>query len=222
MARGPTAAGGSTLYADLVVDALARCGGEPGGGETWLDFGCSSGRLVRVLAAADVDWHGCDPLPGAIEWAREHFPEIRFEHSPEYPPLPYADGAFRNLVAISIWSHFSESASLRWLEEMRRIVMPGGRLLLTAHGHGTIAPFIGLRSADQLHEVRGGARRARILVGAGVRRGRRPRPGQPGLGHRFPRPRVAAGARDPDWGVVLLAPGGVEDDQDLYVLERRR
>ena len=58
MARGPTAAGGSTYYADLVVDALARCGGEPGGGETWLDFGCSSGRVVRVLAAGCRTWIG--------------------------------------------------------------------------------------------------------------------------------------------------------------------
>ena len=36
-----------------------------------LDFGCSSGRVVRVLATAypNVSWHGCDPNRPAIEWA---------------------------------------------------------------------------------------------------------------------------------------------------------
>ena len=68
-----------------------------GPGMSGLDFGCSSGRVVRVLAAAypELDWHGCDPIPDAIEWARANLPGIAFERSPEYPPLPYADGAVR-------------------------------------------------------------------------------------------------------------------------------
>ena len=95
-----------------------------------LDFGCSSGRVVRVLAAAfpELDWHGCDPIPDAIEWARANLPGIAFERSPEYPPLPYADGQFDFAFAISIWSHFAEGAALDWLREMHRVLRPGGRL----------------------------------------------------------------------------------------------
>ena len=46
--------------------------------ERGLDFGCSSGRVVRALAAAwpEAEWHGCDPNADAIAWAREHLPGI--------------------------------------------------------------------------------------------------------------------------------------------------
>ena len=93
MAHGPTAAGGSAYYADLVADSLAATGLEFGSGVTALDFGCSSARVVRVLAAAypDVEWHGCDPIPEAIEWARANIHHVRFERSPERPPLAYPD-----------------------------------------------------------------------------------------------------------------------------------
>ena len=98
MAQGPLAAGGSTYYADLVVDSLRQSGHEVSAGQAGLDFGCSSGRVVRVLAArlpASVEWHGCDPIPDAIEWARANLPGIAFERSPERPPLPYEDGQLR-------------------------------------------------------------------------------------------------------------------------------
>ena len=55
MGRGPLGAGGSTYHADLVVDALASAGVELEAGMRGLDFGCSSGRVVRVLAAAYPD-----------------------------------------------------------------------------------------------------------------------------------------------------------------------
>ncbi|MGH2848004.1 MAG: methyltransferase domain-containing protein, partial [Thermoleophilaceae bacterium] len=158
MAHGAQAAGGSTYYADLVADSL-RCGGHTlAPGQAGLDFGCSSGRVVRVLAAAhpEVDWHGCDPIPDAIDWAREHLPGISFERSPEYPPLPHEDGRFDFAFAISIWSHFSEQAARDWLKEMHRVLKPGGRLLVTAHGEQTVAHTYrgGVRSAEQLDEVR--------------------------------------------------------------------
>ncbi len=123
-----------------------------------LDFGCSSGRVVRVLAAAlpELEWHGCDPIDDAIEWAQANLPGIAFERSPEYPPLPYADASFDAVYAISIWSHFAEGAALDWLAEMRRIVKPGGRLAFSTHGEQTITHTqrAGLRSVEQLESVR--------------------------------------------------------------------
>ena len=60
MAEGPRAAGGSYYYADLVVDALRQSGYDFAPGHSGLDFGCSSGRVVRVLAAAgpEIAWYG--------------------------------------------------------------------------------------------------------------------------------------------------------------------
>lgn len=127
MSHEDVAAGGSPYYADLVEDALARTGFELGAGHAVLDFGCSSGRVVRVLAAArpDVEWHGCDPIGEAVWWASECLPGIEFRHSPEEPPLSYPDGCFDAVYAISIWSHFSERAALAWMGRCFASSAPG-------------------------------------------------------------------------------------------------
>jgi SAM-dependent methyltransferase len=225
MARASAAAGGSTYYADLVVDALGTAGFELEPGCSGLDFGCSSARVVRVLAAAlpELDWHGCDPIPDAIEWAREHLPGISFERSPEDPPLPYSDHAFDFAFAISIWSHFSERAALGWLAEMRRVIRPGGRLVLTCHGYQSIAHTFaaGVRSAAQLDEISAAlyergfwyAPEFGVQGDHGVI--------HPDWGTAFLTPEWLLARLTPDWRLGLFAPGRVEDNQDLYVLERR-
>src|SRR5439155_20961808 len=80
MARGPLAAAGGLYEADLVVEALLRAGAEPTSLNTILDFGCSSGRVVRVFRAAypDCDWYGCDPNESAISWASENLRGVSF------------------------------------------------------------------------------------------------------------------------------------------------
>ena len=52
MARGPLAAGGAVYYADMLADATAPRRRRPRRVARGLDFGCSSGRVVRALAAA--------------------------------------------------------------------------------------------------------------------------------------------------------------------------
>jgi SAM-dependent methyltransferase len=225
MAHGPMAAGGSFYYADLLADALRESGAPLQPGQTVLDFGCSSGRIVRVLAAAmpDLVLHGCDPIPDAIEWARANLPGIAFERSPEYPPLPYADASFDSVLAVSIWSHFAEGAALDWLAEMRRVVKPGGRLVLTTHGAQTIAHThrMGLRSAEQLESVREGLFEHGFWYAPEFGEQGDHGVANPDWGTSFLSPEWLLAKVTPDWGVALYRPGRVEDDQDLYVLERR-
>ena len=97
-----------------------------------------------------------------------------------------------------------------------------GRLLLTTHGFQTIAHTHahGLRSAEQLTDVSRRPLRARLLVRARVRRAGRPRRGEPRLGNGFHLPEWLLARVTPEWRVGLFAPGRVEDNQDLYVLER--
>jgi SAM-dependent methyltransferase len=224
MARVPEAAGGSPEYADLVVDALAATGFQLAAGRAGLDFGCSSGRVVRVLATAfpELSWHGCDPIPDAIQWARENLPGIRFERSPEYPPLPYEDGAFDFVFAISIWSHFSETAALDWLEEMRRVIRPGGRLLLTAHGYHTIAHTLstGVRDQRQLEEISDALYERGFWYAPEFGEAGDHGVANPDWGTAFLTPEWLAGRLTPEWRLSLFAPGRVEENQDLYVLER--
>jgi SAM-dependent methyltransferase len=158
MARGPLAAGGDLYSADMLVDALDGVGVPLEQVGRALDFGCSSGRTVRALAAAwpQVDWHGVDPNAEAVEWGAAHVAGVQFATSPLEPPLPYADGFFDVVYAISIWSHFNEWAAVSWLDEMRRVLAPGGHLAFTVHGLQSVAYYSeqGARPPRQLDQIR--------------------------------------------------------------------
>jgi SAM-dependent methyltransferase len=224
MASGAAAAGGSTYYADLVDDSLAATGLRLSDGGRALDFGCSSGRVVRVLAAAypDVEWHGCDPIPDAVEWASANLPEIEFALSPERPPLSYDGQSFDAVFAISIWSHFAEGAALDWFAEMRRIIRPGGRLLVTTHGEQTIVHTAreGLRSPGQLAEVREALAERGFWYAAEFGEAGDHGVANPDWGTAFLSAEWLAAKLTPEWRVALFRPGRVELNQDLYVLER--
>lgn len=143
MSHVSTDAGGAYYYGDLVDECLTNVNFELSRGMRGLDFGCSSGRVVRMLKVAypDIEWYGCDPNEGAIEWARQQLPGIDFRVSPQVPPLDYAADHFDLVVAISIWSHFSEPATLDWFMDMGRVVKPGGVIIFTAEGWQSLQVF---------------------------------------------------------------------------------
>jgi len=223
MGRGALAAGGSFYYADLVLEALRRTGGD--NSRRVLDFGCSSGRVVRVLKAVlpEVEWHGCDPNADAIAWARGNLPGIAFEVSPTEPPLPYGDESFDLVYAISIWSHYGERAALRWLGEMRRVLRPGGLLVLTVHGNQSLAYFArsSTMKVDDLPETaadlysRGFHYRDWFAGGSdhGV--------SQEEWGMAFLTPEWLLTNVTPEWSLQWFAPGRAEENQDAVVLLRR-
>jgi SAM-dependent methyltransferase len=158
MTHGALGAGGAFYHADLVADALASAGAPIADGDAILDFGCSSGRVTRALAAAypEVEFFGCDPNKPAIAWAAENLPGIDFQVSENNPPLPYADNQITAAFGISIWSHYNEELALRWYDEIWRTLRPGGHLISTTHGLQSLAYYgdAGLRSAEQLAEIK--------------------------------------------------------------------
>jgi len=225
MARGPQAAGGDPYLADVVVDAAARAGLTLAPGATVLDFGCSSGRVLRAIAAArpDLECLGCDPNERAIAWASEHLPFGRFFASPFDPPLELADGSVDLAYAISIWSHFGARAAIAWLGEMRRIVRPGGALVLTVHGLQTLGA--GLEHGWVPRPEASDVVRSLLATGHhfidvfgeegdwGVK--------DPQWGNAYLSMEWLARNATPDWAIALLEVGGLTGNQDVVVLERR-
>jgi SAM-dependent methyltransferase len=224
MARGPVNGAGALYEANMVIDALLSAGGDPAALRDCLDFGCSSGRVLRPLAAAfpDVAWHGCDPNLPAIEWASSHLPGIDFFGSPGAPPLPLGEGSMDLVYAISIWSHFSPRRALEWFEEMRRVLRPGGHLVMTTHGATAIAYYAthGLRSLEQSADIDAALYKRGWWYAAefgaegdwGVV--------DPDWGTAFLSPEWVLTQLSPRWRVLEYAPGRNQENQDLYVLQR--
>ncbi|MGI8804008.1 MAG: methyltransferase domain-containing protein, partial [Solirubrobacteraceae bacterium] len=224
MARDVLAAGGGYRDADLVAEALRAAAVDLWDVRDGLDFGASSGRVVRVLAAAHpaASWSACDPNAPAIAWARENLPGIDFFVSPLEPPLESGDGAFDLAFAISVWSHYDRGAALRWLEEMARVVRAGGHLVLTTHGPQSVAYHAEhcSRPAAQLLEI------VRALHTDGFWFAAEFGPTgdwgvvHPEWGGAFFTPEWLLSHIGRRWQVVHFMPGGVEGNQDVYVLRR--
>lgn len=224
MARGPSAAAGGLYEADLVVNALASVGVDIASVGAALDFGCSSGRVARVMAAAypQVRWHGCDPNVPAIEWASENLSGIDFLVNGDAPPLPLADGSLDLAYAISIWSHFEPQLGLRWFEEMHRLIRPDGHLVCTTHGETSVALYarLCLRTPQQSDEILGALYRQGCWYA--------PEFGEegdwgvvnPDWGTAFLSPEWVLTQLCPRWRVLEFAPGRNQENQDVYVLQR--
>ena len=224
LVRGRRSLGGAYAYADSMVEALEAAGGDLASGRAALDFGCSSGRLVRALRAAhpQVAWHACDPQQRAIAWAAEHFGDISWLASPLEPPLPYADATFDAVFALSIWSHFGERAGLAWFADMHRILAPGGHLVLTAHGFGTLrslaererwAPEDVERAMQAMYRT---GFHHHDTFGEGGDWGV---PGGEDWGWAFISPEWIQTHLLPDWRVAEFRPGYIDAFQDLLVLQ---
>ena len=120
---------------EIVVDTLARhrVDGEIGTARI-LDYGCGCGRMTRHwarLVGAEVQ--GTDYNPSLVRWCAANLP-FDFTLNGLEPPLPFPDDGFDAVYGISVLTHLPEHLGLEWLAELRRVVRPGGLLLLTTHG----------------------------------------------------------------------------------------
>lgn len=98
-----------------------------------LDFGCGCGRVTRRWRGLE-GVHGSDMNADAVAWCRANLPFGRFETNGLAPPLAYADGSFDLVYALSVFTHLTVDLQHAWLGELRRVLRPGGLLLLTTHG----------------------------------------------------------------------------------------
>jgi SAM-dependent methyltransferase len=99
-----------------------------------LDFGCGCGRVTRWWSDFSGTVAGSDLDPRAIAWCRANLPFARFETNGLAPPLAFPDGELDLVYALSVFTHLTGDLQLAWRDELRRVLRPGGLLLLTTHG----------------------------------------------------------------------------------------
>jgi SAM-dependent methyltransferase len=100
-----------------------------------LDFGCGAGRILRHWAGiSGPRFHASDYNPRLAGWCRENLAFADCHVNQLAPPLPFEASSMDCVYTISIFTHLMEPLQFAWLDELARVLRPGGLLYLTVHG----------------------------------------------------------------------------------------
>lgn len=111
------------------LDRLAREVGDLG---PICDMGCGPGQVARYLHRQGVQTLGVDLSPNMVAEAQRLNPEINF-HQGNVLSLPDADNAWGGIAAFYCIIHIPRQHIVAALQEMKRVLKPGGILLVTFH-----------------------------------------------------------------------------------------
>jgi SAM-dependent methyltransferase len=110
-------------------------------GDRVLDLGFGCGWFTAELARAGAAPVGIEVAEAAVKRARVRHPGLDFRLAPIDGPLPLEDCSFELVWASEVIEHVADTA--RWLSEVRRVLVPGGRLLVTTPAHGRLRLLLG-------------------------------------------------------------------------------
>lgn len=113
-----------------------------------LDVGCGTGRLylsAKPYLTADDSYLGIDVENVSIEACRRLYPEqnVAFLHTPASngyyakgvtggPKIwPLADQSHNLITALSVWTHLREEDWVFYLNEVGRVLQPGGKAIIS-------------------------------------------------------------------------------------------
>ena len=102
-----------------------------------LDWACGPARVVRHMpdfVPKSAALFGTDYNLKSILWCKENINGVTFNHNSDQATLPYDDHFFGLIYGISIITHLSVEKHQEWIQEMYRLLKPGGILILTSHG----------------------------------------------------------------------------------------
>ena len=100
-----------------------------------LDFGIGWGRHARFFAR-DTKFgniYGVDVWPLMIELCRTSMVPASVSLIEPFGRLPYRDQFFDIVYAYSVFTHLPEIMADHWLKEIRRVMRPGGLIIITVN-----------------------------------------------------------------------------------------
>jgi SAM-dependent methyltransferase len=124
-----------TAGADAITGLLEKNGVRMREIKSLLDFGCGCGRVLRhwnTLQGTQV--FGSDYNSELVEWCQKNLPFATCKTNQLEPPLDFPGGTMDLVYAFSVFTHLTEPLQDAWMDEMSRVLSPGGHLIITTHG----------------------------------------------------------------------------------------
>ncbi|MES2222305.1 MAG: methyltransferase domain-containing protein [Acidobacteriota bacterium] len=97
--------------------------------QRWLDVGCGQGDLLQLAGPHFAQATGCDPSSVMISRSNS----FRVEHQPSFSRLPFKDASVDLVTAVCVYHHVHGAARAQLLEEMKRVLSPGGLCCILEH-----------------------------------------------------------------------------------------
>lgn len=117
---------------EYIKNALNKNGVDINDLESILDFGCGCGRVIRNWKKLKkTQLYGVDKNPLLILWCKKTLDFAEFKINKLSSRLDYNDNKFDFIYAISVFTHFSEKLQNFYIKELKRVLKPGGILLIT-------------------------------------------------------------------------------------------
>jgi SAM-dependent methyltransferase len=113
-------------------DCLGRLVSEVGDLGPICDLGCGPGQIARYLHRQGVSTLGVDLSPRMVAEAQRINPEIHF-HQGDMLSLPDEDNSWGGIAAFYCIIHIPREKIVDALRELKRVLKPGGVLLLAFH-----------------------------------------------------------------------------------------
>jgi ubiquinone/menaquinone biosynthesis C-methylase UbiE len=123
--------GGYELIGQIESNILVYAGLK--NGMRLIDVGCGSGRLASALtkAGAKVDYLGTDIVQKLLDYAiLKSDPSYKFQLHRELS-IPAANASADVICAFSVFTHLLHHETYLYLEDMRRTLRPGGKLVFS-------------------------------------------------------------------------------------------
>jgi SAM-dependent methyltransferase len=105
-----------------------------------IDAGCGPGHWTDFLARRGVDIRGVDLTPAFVEHARRRWPELRFATG-SVDALDASDASLGGVLAWYSLIHHAPDAMGSALDEIARVLRPGGLLLVGFFVGSAVEPF---------------------------------------------------------------------------------
>jgi SAM-dependent methyltransferase len=112
-----------------ILETISRF--QPVAGGRLLDVGCWPGYLSMYFKRSGWEVDAIDLKPDRIPDVIESGVAVLARNLNEEPGLPYPDGVFDWIVFTEVLEHLDPRLSARHFSEFRRILKPGGHLVLT-------------------------------------------------------------------------------------------